>query len=124
MVKGKLWDVALCLVLVAALSMGISKAVWGWGSVFSFRLFWVMSESMEPMILENRLVVGKLAGDGDLVVGEIYAYWREGMFGKEMVIHRLVGVTEDGAYIFQGDNNAEADRAVLREQVGYWIVWY
>lgn len=124
MIKGKLWDIVLCFVVVAVLSMGVSKVLYGWGSVFSYRLFWIMSESMEPVIQENRIVVGKLAGDGELAVGEIYAYQREGMFGKEMVIHRLVGITEEGSYIFQGDNNMEPDRAVLREQIGYRIVWY
>lgn len=38
------------------------------------------------------------------------------MFGKEMAIHRLTGVTEKRAYIFQGDNNEKADRIVSREQ--------
>ncbi len=120
MIKGKLWDIVLCFVAVAVLSMGVSKVLHGWGNVFSYRLFWIMSESMEPVIQENRIVVGKLARDGKLAVGEIYAYQREGMLGKEMVIHRLVGITE----IFQGDNNMEPDRAVLREQIGYRIVWY
>lgn len=124
MIKGKLWDIALCFVSVAVLSMGVSKVLYGWGSVFSYRLFWIMSESMEPVIQENRIVVGKLAGDGELAVGEIYAYQREGIFGKEMVIHRLVGITEEGGYIFKGDNNMEPDRVVLREQIGYRIVWY
>lgn len=104
--------------------MGMSKVVYGWSSVFTYRLFWVMSESMEPVIQENRIVVGKLTGDGELVVGKVYAYQREGMFGNEMVIHRLVGVTEDGGYIFQGDSNMEPDREVWREQIGYRIVWY
>lgn len=124
MIKGKLWDIALCFVAVAVLSMWASKALYGWGSVFSYRLFWIMSESMEPVIQENQVVVGKLAGDGELAVGEIYAYQREGIIGKEMVIHRLVGIPEEGGYIFQGDNNMEPDRAVLREQIGYRIVWY
>lgn len=124
MSKGKLWDVALCLLAAAAISMGVSKGVCGWSSVFSYRLFWVLSGSMEPVIQENRIVVGRLAGDGELAVGEIYAYQREGMFGKEMVIHRLVGITEEGDYVFQGDNNMEPDREVWREQIGYRIVWY
>ena len=124
MIKGRLWDIALCFVAVAALSMAVSKAVYGWGSVFSYRLFWIMSGSMEPAIREDQIVVGKLTGDGELTVGEIYAYQREGMLGKEMVIHRLVGITEEGGYIFPGDNNMEPDRAVLREQIGYRIVWY
>lgn len=122
--KGKFWDFVLCVLAVVALSMGVSKVVCGWSSVFSYRLFWVLSGSMEPVIQENRIVVGRLAGDGELAVGEVYAYQREGMFGKEMVIHRLVGVTEEGGYVFQGDSNREPDGVVLREQIGYRIVWY
>lgn len=122
--KGKFWDIVLCVLAVAALSMGVSKAVCGWGSVFSYRLFWVLSGSMEPVIQENRIVVGRLAGEGELAVGEIYAYQRDGVFGKEMVIHRLVGITEEGGYVFRGDSNGEPDGEVGREQIGYRIVWY
>lgn len=122
--KGKFWDFVLCVLAVVALSMGVSKVICGWSSVFSYRLFWVLSGSMEPVIQENRIVVGRLAGDGELAVGEIYAYQREGMFGKEMVIHRLVGITEEGGYVFQGDSNGEPDGEVGREQIGYRIVWY
>ena len=80
---------------------------------------------MEPVIHENQFVIGRLIKEGeDLKIGEIYAYQREGIFGKEMVIHRLVGITEQGAYIFKGDNNELPDAAVDREQIGYRIFWY
>ncbi len=124
MIRRKLWDVGICLLVAAFLSMGASKLIYGWISVFSYRLFWILSESMEPVIKENRMVVGKLIGEDDLVVGEIYAYRRGGIFGREIVIHRLVRITEEGNYIFQGDNNKEPDGAVERGQIGYRIVWY
>lgn len=45
---------------------------------------------MEPVIHENQLVIKRLIGEGeDLKIGEIYAYQREGIFGKEMAIHSL-----------------------------------
>ena len=55
---------------------------------------------------------------------ERFTLTRESIFGKEMVIHRLVGITEQGAYIFKGDNNELPDAAVDREQIGYRIFWF
>ena len=125
MIKDRLWNVVLCLAAVVFLSMGVSKVLYGWSSVFSYRAFWILSESMEPVIHENQLVIGRLIEEGeDLKIGEIYAYQREGIFGKEMVIHKLVGITEQGTYIFKGDNNELPDAAVDREQIGYRIFWY
>ena len=125
MSKNRLWNILLCLVAVMMLSMGVSKLLYGWGSIFSFRAFFIMSESMEPVICENQIVIGKLVGQGEeLKIGEIYAYQREGFFGNEMIIHRLIGITEQGAYIFKGDNNMLPDEAVGREQVGYRIFFY
>lgn len=120
--KRRLWNGALFLVAALWISMGMSKLFCGWSSVFSYRAFYILSESMEPVIHEHQIVFGKLAGDGSLAVGEIYAYQGEGPWGREMVIHRLVEITEDGAYIFQGDNNDAPDEAVGREQIGYHIV--
>ena len=57
-----------------------------------------------------------------MTVGEIYAYRRWGLLGNEMVIHRLIEVTPEEAYIFQGDNNSVPDEAVERAQIGYHIL--
>lgn len=120
--KRRLWNMALCLVIAMWLSMGVSKLICGWSSIFSFRIFYVMSESMEPVIRKNQFVIGRLAVEGELTVGEIYAYRRWGLLGNEMVIHRLIEVTPEGAYIFQGDNNSVPDEAVERAQIGYHIL--
>lgn len=120
--RRRLWNLALCVVLAIWLSMGVSKLICGWSSVFSFRVFYVLSESMEPEIRKNQFVIGRLAVEGNLTVGEVYAYRRRGPLGNEIVIHRLVGITPEGAYIFQGDNNSVPDDAVERAQIGYHIL--
>lgn len=41
-----------------------------------------------------------------------------------MVIHRLMEITEEGTYLFQGDNNDVSDEAVGRERIGYHILGF
>lgn len=118
------WNVLTAIAVVVLMSMVISKAVTGWSSVFSYRVFYIMSESMEPVIAENGFVIGKvLSKDEKPQVGNIYAYKRDGILGQEIVIHRLIVITEDGRYQFQGDNNELPDEALVeRQDIGYEII--
>ena len=120
----RFWNVLTLIAVIVLASMIISKAVTGWSSVFSYRVFYIMSESMEPVIAENGIVMGKVVPkDEKLKVGNIYAYKRDGMLGQEIVIHRLIAITEDGRYQFQGDNNELPDEALVeREDIGYKII--
>ena len=122
--KKGFWNVLTVIAIIVLASMIISKAVTGWGSVFSYRVFYIMSESMEPVIVENGLVIGKVVPkDEKLKVGSVYAYKRDGILGQEMVIHRLIAITEDGRYQFQGDNNELPDEALVeRQYIGYEIL--
>lgn len=125
MVRKAAWNIITVLVGIMLVSMVISKAVTGWSSIFSYRVFYIMSESMEPVIHENQLVMGKLLpADAVLQVGEIYAYRKKGAFGTEIIIHRLIEITDDGQYRFKGDNNALPDgEPVERGDVGYIVVY-
>lgn len=122
--KKVFWNVLTAFAVVVLMSMVISKAVTGWSSVFSYRVFYIMSESMEPVIAENGIVVGKtVTKDEKLKVGSVYAYKRDGILGQEIVIHRLIAITEDGRYQFKGDNNELPDEALVeREDIGYEII--
>ena len=92
--------------------------------MFSYRVFYIMSESMEPEIGVHDLVIGEhVPEDEQLELGNIYAYKREGIFGIEIIIHRLISATEDGKYQFKGDNNELPDAELVeREKIGYRIV--
>lgn len=122
--KKGFWNVLMVIAIIVLASMIISKAVTGWSSVFSYRMFYIMSESMEPVIAENSLAIGKVLSDGEMLqVGNIYAYKRDGILGQEIVIHRLIAITEDGRYQFKGDNNELPDEALVeRQDIGYEII--
>ena len=118
------WNGICAAAIFLVLCMAGSKLLTGWGSVCSYRVFFIMSGSMEPEIRENSFVIGKVVPrDRALEVGQVYAYREAGMLGDKIIIHRLIGVSEDGRYQFKGDSNARADeRLVEREDVGYVIV--
>lgn len=122
--KKGFWNVLTVIAIIVLASMIISKAVTGWSSVFYYRVFYIMSESMEPVIAENGLVIGRVLSDDEkLLMGNIYAYKRDGILGQEIVIHRLIAITDDGKYQFQGDNNELPDEVLVeREDIGYEIV--
>lgn len=121
-----LWNGVSILCTVILISMIASKLLTGWNSVFSYRAFYIMSESMEPEISVNQVVIGQYVPEEDeLIAGEIYAYRREGIMGQEIIIHRLLTVTEDGRYQFKGDNNQLPDTELVeREEIGYRMVIY
>ena len=120
------WNLISILCTTILISMVVSKLLTGWSSIFSYRAFYVVSESMEPEITVNQLVLGKyVTEDDELEIGEIYAYKRDGVVGQEIIIHRLIDISEDGQYQFKGDNNEWPDtEPVKREDIGYQVIWY
>lgn len=112
--------------MIVLISMAASKAITGWSSVLGFRTFYVMSESMEPEIMTHQIVIGEYLQEQETPqIGQIYVYRQDGVFGGEMVIHRLIGITEDGLYQFKGDNNRYPDSIpVERESIGYRVIGY
>lgn len=125
-IKNIAWNIVSVLCTAIIISMIASKLLTGWSSVFSYRAFCIMSESMEPEITVNQLVLGKyVTEDEELEIGEMYAYKRDGIVGQEIIIHRLIAVKEDGMYQFMGDNNELPDMELVeREDIGYHVIWY
>lgn len=120
------WNVLSGCLLVLVLSLGITKAVTGWSGVGPYRVFFIMSGSMEPEIHKHQLVLAKrLSVRETLVPGDIYAYKKRAWFGEKIVIHRLDEVLPDGTCRFLGDANLLPDaETVARENIGYRMVWY
>ena len=100
----------------------ISGILWHTPSVFGYRLFFIMSESMEPTIHTHQFVVGKtLSDEADIEIGDIVAYEKgEGMI-KRTIIHRMIDRTEEGLYLLKGDNNSRSDYPVQRYRIKYRI---
>ena len=76
-----------------------------------FDFYYIKTGSMEPTLPVGTIVVvdrNEKAQEGD-----IFAYQN----GKNVVIHRIIAVDEEG-YLFQGDANPSQDAAkVTREQL-------
>ena len=101
-----------------------SGLIYGKPSFFGYRVFFIMSESMEPTIQTHQIVLAEVMDGEDAKVGDVVAYSRgDGIF-KRTVIHRIVEIRDDGDVILKGDNNKEPDPPVKADRVEYGIVWY
>lgn len=92
-------------------------------NVFGYRVFYIMSESMEPTIMTGQLAVAHKIDAEEVEVGDIVAYDR----GDIIIIHRVTDIDESETgrvFTFQGDNNDFADEPVTAEQIMYEIVVY
>lgn len=111
--------IALCLFI--CVSMKISEYKDGVSSVFGYRPFFIVSESMEPTIEKNSIVLSKTVKAKDVKVGDVIGYES----CKKIIIHRVIGINSDGTFEFLGDNNSEqldSDRRVTAEQIRYRII--
>lgn len=80
-----------------------------------FDLFYIKTGSMEPALPVGTVVI--VDTDANAVIraqeGDIFAY----QSGKNVVIHRIVSIDEEG-YTFKGDANPSADAAkIARSQL-------
>lgn len=116
----KLVDIVLILILVCLAWYLITGITTGKPNIFGYRIFYIPTESMVPVINPGDFVIGKPVDNEDVKVGDIVTY-KSGGRGVT-ICHRVIGKTEDG-FVFQGDNNSEADAEIVgEEEIGYQIV--
>lgn len=75
----------------------------------TFDFYYIKTGSMEPELPVGTIVV--VDADAQAKVGDIYAY----QSGKNVVIHRIMAVDEEG-YFFKGDANPSMDAAKVTEK--------
>ncbi|MBQ6132714.1 MAG: S24/S26 family peptidase [Lachnospiraceae bacterium] len=95
------------------------KAAVAEGSVRPFR---ISTRSMEPALLMNTTVYAKPVMASDVKEGDVIAYRYDTKRGSVYVIHRIVGMNEDGTYRLKGDNEEKEDPPVKAEQIEYLVV--
>lgn len=113
------------LILVALLALAITILVrvfvYHKFDIFGFRLYQIMSGSMEPTIHVGDAVVTKEVPE--LNVGDILAYEN----GQAITVHRVIKVYTEGdkrMYEAQGDNNNAPDQGlIMPEQVKGKVVF-
>lgn len=91
--------------------------------VFGLKLMFVMSPSMEPIIMTHQLVLGqKVTENTELDVGDICTYQPDDR--NITITHRIIGKTQN-TYVFKGDNNSHQDaNTVRRDQILYKLFLY
>lgn len=81
--------------------------------LFGFKIFTIISGSMEPTIkIGDVIIVKNVKTENDIKVDDIIAYSEQ----KSIITHRVIEIKEtDGrkAYVTQGDNNNAADEETI-----------
>lgn len=129
---------------MSILSIMVTSFIYGSNksSAFGLKFMYVPTESMETTIHKGQFIVGTPIDPANIQVGDIVTYVNSSagnyenipniidylLHGKGTtypVVHRVVAITEDGNFIFKGDNNKFKDgKPVKPEQIGYKIIFY
>lgn len=110
-------------------SIFITTMFTGIPSIFAFRPMFVVSESMEPVIHKYQFILAVVVDAEDIKVGDIVGIIvkdENALFSK-LVVHRIIGINEDGTLILKGDANPtslEYEKQVSREDVKYRVILY
>lgn len=119
--------VSILLLMSVLLSMIFTKCTTGKPSIFGYKPFFIMSESMEPTIHKHQFVLAVPVDADEVQVGDIVTYDLYSNVNKalkETIIHRVIAINDDGSFFFKGDNNEKADKAVDASRIGYKIILY
>lgn len=116
-------------VILLAISILISTAIWKTPCIFGLRPMFVVSESMEPAIEKYQFILAVVVNERCIEKGDIVAYEikNSNAFLSKLVVHRVEEINQDGTYRFKGDNNTtslENETHIKAEQIKYKVIWY
>lgn len=121
-------SIYIIAILILA-SILVTTLLTGTPSIFGFRPMFVVSESMEPVIKKHQFILAVVVDVEDVKVGDIIGIKvkdENALFSK-LVVHRIIGINEDGTLILKGDANPTAleyEKQVSREDVKYRVILY
>ena len=111
-------------------SIFITTLLTGIPSIFGLRPMFVMSESMEPVIEKYQFILAVTVDKNELKVGDIVgikAPKDENALTTKLVVHRIIGINEDGTFILKGDANLSSllyETNVTAENIKYKVIMY
>lgn len=92
---------------------------------FGYKLVYVASESMEPEIMTGAYGITKNIKPEDVKIGDIITYATKTANGSyKTIIHRVIGITPNGYFIFKGDNNKMSDEPVAPSQIRQKLIYF
>ena len=117
--RTKPWLEGICLafLLISAASLIFTGIITGKSTIFGIRPMIVTTDSMLPTLSVGQIIIGIPVEPEEIEAGDIVAYQegKRNLWITPIIVHRIVAVTDKG-FIFQGDNNAEPDAAVVTEE--------
>lgn len=117
--RAKPWLEGICLafLLISAASLIFTGIITGKATIFGIRPMIVTTDSMLPTLSVGEIIIGMPVEPEEIGVGDIVAYraGKRNLWINPIIVHRIVAVTDKG-FIFQGDNNAEPDAAIVTEE--------
>ena len=116
----RLVDVILIFVIVCLVYYLLTGITTGKPNVFGYRIFYIPTESMMPVIHPGDFVIGVPVDYENVQVGDIVTY--KSKSNGITICHRVIERTGEGL-VFQGDNNNVADEEIVGErEIGYRII--
>ena len=70
-------------------------------NIFGYKSYIIKTNSMEPTISTNDVVITKKVEKQNIKVGDVITFFQEG----EVITHRITKIDENGDYTTKGDNN-------------------
>lgn len=81
---------------------------------FGFQPYTILSDSMKPEFEAGDVILTWLVEDkDDIKVGDVYTYTIGNPEDRNIIVHRVKALNEDGTYTFQGDNNNTEDLSTV-----------
>lgn len=84
--------------------------------------FLTSGASMRPLLRTHKDIVVISRAMHPLAVGEVPLYKKKGV--EKLILHRIIGVTDDGTYIIRGDNTYHKEYVPQSDIVGVMTAIY
>ncbi len=84
--------------------------------------FLTSGASMRPLLRTHKDIVVIARAKHPLKIGEVPLYKKQGV--KKLILHRIIGIQEDGTYIIRGDNTYHKEYIPQSDVVGVMTALY
>lgn len=98
----KVLEIIAIIIIYNVLLIAISSASdFNIINILGYKSYIIKTNSMEPTISTNDIVIAKKVEQKDIKVGDVITFLYKG----EVITHRITQISEQGEYATKGDNN-------------------
>lgn len=123
----KILEIVIIIFISLFCLISLYQKVFNNKELFGYRIFVIVSDSMEPKIHKNDIILVKTEDYQNIKVGDIISYQGlEDSLKDKIIIHEVINTMFDNnTYMFytKGTNNVTIDPVVYQDQI-YGVVKY